>query len=121
MNATPALRLVCAHGVRPRLVPGKPGRWTSFPGAPSKRSSDPAPSVASMARGKGDTVGGWDGSTDGQLVATTLQGEPEAYGELVRRHQSAVYNVVYRLVGERQAALDLTQDAFVRAYYSLRT
>jgi RNA polymerase sigma-70 factor, ECF subfamily len=37
----------------------------------------------------------------------------------VRRHQSAVYNAIYRLVGDRQEALDLAQDAFVRAYRAL--
>ena len=30
-----------------------------------------------------------------------------------------MYNVAYRLVGERQDALDLTQEAFVRAYHAL--
>jgi RNA polymerase sigma-70 factor (ECF subfamily) len=56
---------------------------------------------------------------DHQLVTLTLRGRPDAYGELVRRHQSAIYNVVYRLIGDRQEALDLAQDAFVRAYSAL--
>jgi RNA polymerase sigma-70 factor (ECF subfamily) len=58
-------------------------------------------------------------ASDGELVARTRAGQRDAYGELVRRHQSAVYNIAYRLVGERQTALDLTQEAFVRAFRAL--
>jgi RNA polymerase sigma factor (sigma-70 family) len=61
----------------------------------------------------------WAALADHQLVALALRGRPDAYGELVRRHQSAVYNAIYRLVGDRQEALDLAQDAFVRAYRGL--
>src|SRR5262245_47486364 len=56
---------------------------------------------------------------DGQLVARTLSGNTDAYGELGRRHPETVYNAAYRLVGNRHDALDLTQDAFFRAYYAL--
>jgi RNA polymerase sigma-70 factor (ECF subfamily) len=58
----------------------------------------------------------WAGLADHQLVARALSGRPDAYGELVRRYQGSVYNIAYRLVGERQEALDLAQEAFVRAY-----
>jgi RNA polymerase sigma-70 factor (ECF subfamily) len=63
----------------------------------------------------------WAALADRQLVALALRGRPDAYGELVRRHQSAVYNAIYRLVGDRQEALDLAQDAFVRAYGALES
>lgn len=57
--------------------------------------------------------------TDAQLVALALQGNRDAYGELVRRHQSRAYNIARRIVGDPQDALDVTQDAFVRAYDAL--
>lgn len=63
----------------------------------------------------------WGALSDRQLVAQTLGGRPDAFGELVRRHQTAVYNIAYRLVGERQEALDVAQDAFVRAYHALHS
>jgi len=63
----------------------------------------------------------WAALADGQLVAQSLSGRPDAYGELVRRHQAAVYNIAYRLVGERQDALDAAQETFVRAYNALHT
>jgi RNA polymerase sigma-70 factor (ECF subfamily) len=58
---------------------------------------------------------------DAQLVAQAVQGNRDAYGELVRRHQTAAYNVALRVVGNRADALDVTQDAFVRAYDALAT
>jgi RNA polymerase sigma factor (sigma-70 family) len=58
-------------------------------------------------------------ASDGELVAQTRAGQRDAYGELVRRHQSAVYNIAYRLVSERQTALDLAQETFVRAFRAL--
>jgi RNA polymerase sigma-70 factor (ECF subfamily) len=61
----------------------------------------------------------WAALADRQLVTLALSGRADAYGELVRRHQSAVYNAAYRLVGDRQEALDLAQDAFVRAQGAL--
>src|SRR5262245_32026783 len=56
---------------------------------------------------------------DGDLVQRAREGDPEAYGELVRRYQSSVFNVCYRLTGERTAAEDLAQDAFIRAFERL--
>lgn len=61
----------------------------------------------------------WAGLDEQELVARAQAGAADAYGELVRRHQTLVYNVVYRMVGERQEALDLAQEVFVRAYTSI--
>jgi RNA polymerase sigma factor (sigma-70 family) len=58
-------------------------------------------------------------SSDGYLVVRTRRGEIEAYSTLVQRHQSLVFNVCYRLLGERTEAEDLTQDTFIRAYHRL--
>lgn len=78
----------------------------------------------SVVRGDGsraEPLNPWVALADHQLVAQALAGRPDAYGELVRRHQGTVYNVAYRLVGERQDALDAAQEAFVRAYNALHT
>jgi len=56
---------------------------------------------------------------DGVLVRRVRQGNLEAYGELVRRYQGSVFGVCYRLLGERQEAEDLAQDAFLRGYQRL--
>ena len=60
-------------------------------------------------------------SSDRALVIKTRDGEVEAYGELVRRYQSSVFNVCYRLLGERREAEDLAQESFVRGYQRLET
>src|ERR1041384_265652 len=57
--------------------------------------------------------------SDRDLVLSARRGEAEAYGELVRRYQTAVFNAGYRLLGNRQEAEDLAQEAFIRAYARL--
>ena len=50
------------------------------------------------------------------LVNRVLKGDLEAYGALIQETQSSVFNVCYRVLGNRQEAEDLTQEAFIRAY-----
>jgi RNA polymerase sigma factor (sigma-70 family) len=59
--------------------------------------------------------------TDAELVATVLaDGSHAAYGELVRRHQSAVRKFLRHLLrGDAASADDLAQETFVRAYRAL--
>lgn len=59
--------------------------------------------------------------TDAQLVAQVLAGNQALYGPLVERHQNAVFNAAYRLLGSREAAADITQEVFLRAYQALET
>lgn len=54
--------------------------------------------------------------TDRQLMAHAQQGDTAAFGELVQRTQTAVFNVALRLLGRRQDAEDAAQEAFIRAY-----
>lgn len=57
--------------------------------------------------------------SDGELIARSQRGAGAAFGDLVRRHQDRVYNLAFRMTGDRDIAMDVTQDAFVRAYRSL--
>jgi RNA polymerase sigma-70 factor (ECF subfamily) len=57
--------------------------------------------------------------TDRDLAIRARRGEAEAFGELVSRYQTSVFNVCYRLLGERREAEDLAQEAFIRAYQRL--
>jgi RNA polymerase sigma-70 factor (ECF subfamily) len=52
-------------------------------------------------------------------VRRAQAGDVAAFGDLVRDHQTAIFNVCYRLMGERREAEDLTQDAFIRAFDKL--
>jgi RNA polymerase sigma-70 factor (ECF subfamily) len=60
-------------------------------------------------------------SPDRDLILRARRGETEAFGELVRRHQGSVFNVCYRLMGERREAEDMAQEAFIRAHARLAT
>ncbi len=56
---------------------------------------------------------------DMELVAQAWKGDREAFSELVRRYYERVYGTIYSLVGDRDDADDLAQEAFLKAYRSL--
>ncbi len=56
---------------------------------------------------------------DQALIAATLAGRPEAFGELVTRYERAVYNLAVRTLHDRTEAEDATQEAFLKAYRAL--
>jgi len=58
---------------------------------------------------------------DHELVARTLRGDPEAFAGLVERYDRAVYHLAYRTLRDQEEAKDVAQEAFFKAYRSLRT
>jgi RNA polymerase sigma-70 factor (ECF subfamily) len=56
---------------------------------------------------------------DSELVARSMAGREECFEELVRRYQRPIAAYVYRMVGDYDSALDLTQEVFIRVYSSL--
>ena len=56
---------------------------------------------------------------DQALIAAALAGHGEAFGELVRRYQRAVYHLATRTLRDATEAEDATQEAFLRAYRAL--
>src|SRR2546429_1266662 len=56
---------------------------------------------------------------DGELVKTAVAGREASFEELVRRYQRPIAAYVYRMVGDYDAALDLTQEVFIKVYNSL--
>src|SRR5256885_9436542 len=56
---------------------------------------------------------------DGELVQSALAGRESSFEELVRRYQRPIAAYVYRMVGDYDSALDLTQDVFIKVYNSL--
>ncbi len=59
--------------------------------------------------------------TDARLVARTRKGDVEAYNRLVSRWEKRLYNYLLRLLGNREDSLDLSQEAFLKAYQSIHT
>lgn len=56
---------------------------------------------------------------DAELVFRCLEGDTEAYGELVTRYQGAVYATAFYYAGRYGAAEDVAQEAFLAAFRSL--
>jgi len=57
--------------------------------------------------------------TDIELIQRTLNGETDAFGELIKRYQDAVYATALHRIGNFADAQDVAQEAFIEAYKSL--
>ncbi|NEC36625.1 RNA polymerase sigma factor SigM [Streptomyces rubrogriseus] len=62
-----------------------------------------------------------DGVTDQELLARHVEGDPDAFGELVRLHRDRLWAVALRTLGDREEAADAVQDALVSAYRAAHT
>jgi RNA polymerase sigma-70 factor, ECF subfamily len=54
--------------------------------------------------------------SDTELLAAHVDGDPEAFAELVRRHRDRLWAVALRTIGDREEAADAVQDALLSAY-----
>jgi RNA polymerase sigma-70 factor, ECF subfamily len=61
------------------------------------------------------------GRSDTALVQECRNGDAAAFDELVQRYKDRVYNMVYRFVGNREDALEVAQEVFVRAYRGVKS
>ncbi|MFQ6049101.1 MAG: RNA polymerase sigma factor [Phycisphaerae bacterium] len=57
---------------------------------------------------------------DAVLVRQCQKGDLTAFEPLVVKYQDRIFNLCWRLCGDRQAAEDLTQEAFLKAFEGLR-
>lgn len=53
--------------------------------------------------------------SDQEIVALARAGEEAGYRELIRRYERPVFSLLYRMVGDRELAEDLTQETFIKA------
>lgn len=56
---------------------------------------------------------------ESQLIAETLGGNLDAFGDLVRLYERPVFNLAYRMLGNSVEAEDASQEAFMKAYSNL--
>ena len=59
--------------------------------------------------------------TDVELVDRARRGDQAAFGDLVDRHEAAVFRAAVAALGSREDAEDITQEAFVAAYRKLES
>jgi RNA polymerase sigma-70 factor, ECF subfamily len=71
-----------------------------------KRPAPPAPVVAAPTEVN-------------TLIEAHLRGDPRAFGQIVVRYQVRLLNFVYRMIGDRERAEDLVQEAFLRVHRHL--
>ena len=59
--------------------------------------------------------------TERKLVERVLKGDSESFNLLVRQWEKPIYNFILRMIGDRDEAMDLCQDVFMKAYRELAT
>ena len=72
-----------------------------------------APSLRSIEGGLGEP-------SDTALVARAQAGDRPAFQQLVERHQRRVYQLVLGIVKDREEAMDVMQDTFVKVHQNLQ-
>ena len=60
------------------------------------------------------------GESDQAVVEQVIKGDLDAFSTLVTRYQDRVYSAVLNYVSNPEDAVDITQEAFVKAYANLK-
>ena len=58
---------------------------------------------------------------DCALIQRAVNGDQQAYDELMNRYRNAVFHLMYKRLNNREDADDLTQEAFTKAFHKLHT
>jgi RNA polymerase sigma-70 factor (ECF subfamily) len=56
---------------------------------------------------------------ENKLVQRSREGDEEAFGALVKKYKGKVFNMAFSFTRDREAADDLAQEIFIKAYYAL--
>lgn len=57
--------------------------------------------------------------TDGELIVDAINGRSDGFEELVRRYHRPITGYVFRMLGNYESSLDVTQEVFIKVYNSL--
>ena len=58
---------------------------------------------------------------EAKIIRAVLDGNTNAFEDLVLEYQDQVYHIALKMVGNEEDAFDLSQEAFLKAYRSLRS
>jgi RNA polymerase sigma-70 factor (ECF subfamily) len=72
-----------------------------------------------MQKNEQDTVDQEPSSED--LMARVVEGDEDAFETLVLRHQTYVLNFIYRFIGDKTQAKDLSQEVFLRVWQAAKS
>ena len=56
---------------------------------------------------------------DAHLITQALKGDQAAFKRLRQKYHDAIFNLIYRIVRDKEEVEDLTQEAFIKAFTSL--
>ncbi|HZW82939.1 MAG TPA: sigma-70 family RNA polymerase sigma factor [Candidatus Deferrimicrobium sp.] len=59
--------------------------------------------------------------SDEDLAFNVVQGDKQAFAELVKRYEKPIFALAYRMVGNPEDAKDVAQEAFLKAYRAMAT
>ncbi|MDH3251863.1 MAG: sigma-70 family RNA polymerase sigma factor [Ignavibacteria bacterium] len=76
----------------------------------------PSPSPGSNDQRKLDSR-----SEDSRIIQQALRGDDAAYKKLMNKYHDAIFNFIYRMVRDKHQVEDLTQEAFIKAFASLKS
>lgn len=62
-----------------------------------------------------------DHKSDTELISKVLDGDRQAYAQLIKRHQRFVFTLALRFSKSREDAEEISQDCFIKAYRALHT
>lgn len=57
---------------------------------------------------------------DNNLINKALEGDQAAYEKLMKKYYQLIYNLIFRMISKKEDVEDLTQEAFIKAFNSLK-
>ena len=54
------------------------------------------------------------------MLKKAKNGDPDAFENIIKEHQTMIYNIAYRISGNRDDAFDISQDAMLKMYKNLQ-
>jgi RNA polymerase sigma-70 factor, ECF subfamily len=107
-----------ASGQVPLPEPRQPAE-SQYPEGPAADSQEPSPTATSFHTGTPrtslDTPPG-GGPSDADLLQMHIDGDPEAFGTLFKRHKDRLWAVAVRTLADPEDAADALQDAMISAF-----
>ena len=98
-------------GLHARQVPHTIPHFMPPPGQPPRPKPGSTPAAGRQPQNPREAHGGYEDADDPALVAAIRTGDQKAWTTLLTRYQNRLYTVCYRMVRDREAAFDLTQEA----------
>lgn len=54
-------------------------------------------------------------------IKQIIKGDQDAFGEIVELYKNSIYQLCYRMLGNRHEAEDMAQEAFIRAFINIKS